>query len=629
MCGIAGILTEHAGVAGNAQISAMIGALAHRGPDDYGLWSDEICTLGHRRLAIIDLSEAGRQPLSNADGTIWITFNGEIYNFQALRRELEGYGSKFKTGTDTEVIIHAYEKWDIDCLHRLRGQFAFGLWDQTKRRLFLVRDRVGKKPLVYTRHKGEFLFASEIQGLLVVPGLPREIDFEAIDEYLSWGYVPAPRTGFSGIKKLPPGHWLTLEQKSDGGWIENIESYWKLEYGPKLAVDQQEAVEGVRERLTEAVRLRMISDVPLGAFLSGGIDSSIVVGLMVQLSDRPVKTFSIGFKNALWDETAHAKRIAEKWGTDHHQFDVEPHALEVLPKLVRHYGEPFADSSAVPTFYVSQLTRSEVTVALNGDGGDESFAGYERYLGNRLAERIRGVPFTELAARGLSWLLPDSPNPKSPLRRAHRFLSVATDAMPERYGNWIGYFNREAKSRLYAKEFRSNLNGSDPESWMADLFAGASGLDPVDASMAVDVASYLPYDLLVKVDIASMANSLEARSPFLDHEVMEYAARLPVSMKLRGRESKFVLRSAFGDLLPQENVARRKMGFGVPVGDWFRGELKELLKDALLSKQGVSRGYFDSNTVASMVNEHLAGGVDHSARLWNLLMLELWHREFV
>ena len=625
MCGIAGSLAVER-VHQECRVAAMCDAQRHRGPDDSGIWSDEFCTLGHRRLAIIDLTETGRQPLSNEDGTIWITFNGEIYNFQALRVELEGLGHRFHTRTDTETIVHAYEQWGTDCLGRLRGQFAFGLWDQNRRRLFLARDRVGKKPLFYTRAGGRFLFASELQGILADPAVSREVNRDAIDAYLSWGYVPAPATAFVGIRKLAPAHWLTLEETRTG-WVERVERYWSLDYTPKLNLSEGEAADGLREKLREAVRLRMISDVPLGAFLSGGIDSSIVVGLMAQLADRPVRTFSIGFKEAEWDETAHAQRIADRWSTEHHRFVVEPNALEVLPRLVRHYGEPYADSSAVPTFYVSQLTRAEVTVALNGDGGDESFAGYERYLGNRLAERIRLLPGSGLAARALSGLLPDSLDPKSGLRRARRFLAVATEAMPARYGRWIGYFDPTAKETLYSADFRASLNGSRPESWMAGLFDAAKGLDPVDASMAVDVRSYLPFDLLVKVDITSMANSLEARSPFLDHEVMEFAARLPVELKLRGRESKYLLKRAFRDLLPSENVDRRKMGFGVPVGEWFRGPLKELLRDALLSEQ--SGGYFRRETVTKMVHEHLERRADHGFRLWNLLMLELWHREFI
>ncbi|HWP42102.1 MAG TPA: asparagine synthase C-terminal domain-containing protein, partial [Blastocatellia bacterium] len=450
----------------------------------------------------------------------------------------------------------------------------------------------------------------------------------AIDTYLSWGYVPAPDTAFKGVYKLPPAHWMTVDLGADE-LVVRKERYWSLQYGPKLRMSEEEASAALREKLTEAVRLRMISDVPLGAFLSGGIDSSIVVGLMAGLSDQPVKTFSIGFKEAAYNELDHARRIASKWSTDHHEFIVEPDALSVLPRLVRHYGEPYADSSAVPTFYVSQVTRSKVTVALNGDGGDESFAGYERYLGNRLAERIQSIPGSLLPVRALSLVLPDSLNPKNRLRMAKRFLSVATQPMEKRYSHWVGFFDDDAKTDLYTRQFRSSLNGHGRRDWIKSLFDEARDLDPVEAAMSVDVRSYLPYDLLVKVDITSMSNSLEARSPFLDHEVMEFAARLPVSYKLRGKQSKYLLKRAFKDLLPDENVNRRKMGFGVPVGTWFHGPLRPLLEDALLSDRALKRGYFQEATLRRLVGEHLDRRADHSFSLWNLLMLELWHREFI
>jgi asparagine synthase (glutamine-hydrolysing) len=609
--------------------------------------------LGHRRLSIIDLSEAGRQPMSNARGDIRITFNGEIYNFQRLRRELESLGHVFRTRTDTEAIICAYERWGIDCLAKLRGMFAFGIWDRRRRRLFLARDRVGKKPLFYAQLGDDFLFASELQGLLADKRVPREVDPPAIDTYLSYGYVPAPRAAFKGIYKLPPAHYLTLDLKQTG-FEKRIERYWALDYEPKLRIDEDDACEVLREKMTEAVRLRMISDVPLGAFLSGGVDSSVVVGLMAQLSGAKVKTFSIGFNESAYDETAHARRIAERWETDHHEFIVEPDALSILPKLVRHYGEPYADSSAIPTFYVAQMTRRHVTVALNGDGGDESFAGYDRYLANHLAERMRSVPVAAVAARALSRVIPDSIDPKSRARRARRFLAAASQPMAERYPRWLKTFQDEAKTRLYSPEFIGLLKGHGDVllSAVAEVMkCGASSLlalcdgstpphlplypplhpplHPIDAAMAVDVASYLPYDLLVKVDVASMANSLEARSPFLDHEAMEFAARLPVEIKFRGGRLKSLLKRAFADLLPPENVNRRKMGFGVPVGQWFRGPLRDLLRDALLSPRSLERGYFRESEVRRLVNEHLERRADHSFQLWNLLMLELWHREFI
>ncbi|HZS09391.1 MAG TPA: asparagine synthase (glutamine-hydrolyzing) [Blastocatellia bacterium] len=629
MCGIAGALS---GANEKDRILPLVEAQKHRGPDAWGVWADEVCALGHRRLAIIDLSEAGRQPLSNDDGSVRITFNGEIYNFQALRAELEQLGYRFRTRTDTEVIVHAWEQWGTDCVKRLRGMFAFGLWDRRRRRLFLARDRVGKKPLFYTQVGERFLFASELQGLLADADVPREVNLAAIDAYLSWGYIPAPLTGFKGISKLPPAHWMTVDWTPDGP-VARVERYWKLEYEPKLQISEEEAVETLREKLTEAVRLRMISDVPLGAFLSGGIDSSIVVGLMAKLSDRPVKTFSIGFREAAYNETEHARRVARLWATDHQEFIVEPDALAILPRLVRHYGEPYADSSAIPTFYVSQLTRANVTVALNGDGGDESFAGYERYLANRIAERVRSIPGSAWSAKALGGLLPDSLGPKNRLRRVKRFLSVAAQPMAERYEAWVGTsngnFSERAKRNLYREELSELFDRERPGEWMESLFAGTGGLDPVDAAMAVDVQSYLPFDLLVKVDITSMANSLEARSPFLDHEVMEFAARLPVSLKLRGKEAKYLLKRAFPDLLPPENVNRPKMGFGVPVGQWFRGPLRELLCDSLIAQDSRVREYFRAEEVERLVSQHLKSQTDHSFRLWNLLMLELWQREFV
>jgi asparagine synthase (glutamine-hydrolysing) len=458
----------------------------------------------------------------------------------------------------------------------------------------------------------------------------REVDPPAIDSYLSYGYVPAPHTAFKGVYKLPPAHYLALDLKQTG-FEKRVERYWSLDYEPKLRIGEDEACEVLRGKMTEAVRLRMISDVPLGAFLSGGVDSSVVVGLMAQLSGAKVKTFSIGFNESAYDETAHARRIAERWQTDHHEFIVEPDALSILPKLVRHYGEPYADSSAIPTFYVAQMTRRHVTVALNGDGGDESFAGYERYLANYLAERMRSVPGAATAARVLSRVIPDSIDPKSRARRARRFLAVASQPMAERYPRWLKIFQDEAKPRLYSPEFSSLLKGHG-----GSLYAPFDGSSPtyppthpIDAAMAIDVASYLPYDLLAKVDITSMANGLEARSPFLDHEVMEFAARLPVEIKFRGGRLKSLLKRAFADMLPPENVNRRKMGFGVPVGQWFRGPLSDLLRDALLSRRSLDRGYFRESEVRRLVDEHLGRRADHSFHLWNLLMLELWHREFI
>lgn len=631
MCGIAGALSS-TGENLKAVVSAATLALSHRGPDDAGLWSDGICALGHRRLSIIDLSEAGRQPMSNESSDIWITFNGEIYNFQSLRCELEGRGHRFLTRTDTEVIIRAYEEWGDKCIGRLRGMFAFAIWDKRLRKLIVGRDRAGKKPLFYAKAGNNFFFASEIQGLLAIDEIPRDINFAAIDSYLSWGYVPAPQTAFANICKLPPAHYMTIDF-AEGNLKESIQCYWSLDYESKLEITEREAADTLREKLTEAVKLRMISDVPLGAFLSGGIDSSIVVGLMAKLSSTPVKTFSIGFEEADYNELDHARRVAGMWKTDHHEFIVKPDALSILPKLVRHFGEPFADSSAIPTFYISEMTRRSVTVALTGDGGDESFAGYERYFANRIADRMQRIPGFDLAARASLSMLPSSRDHKNRWQRIRRFLIAAALPRAHRYGMWVsgstGHFSESEKSQIYSGDLRSMLDGNRPVEWMESLFDTVESLDAVDASMSVDVRSYLPCDLLTKVDITSMAVSLEARSPLLDHEVMEFAARLPVSYKLNGRVSKYLLKTAFADMLPQENISRGKMGFGVPVGKWFRGPLRELLRDALLSGSGMLGDYFNKSALNTLVTEHLENKIDHGFQLWNLLMLEMWHREVV
>lgn len=621
MCGIAGAVAQGRGR--TFDLTPALDAQAHRGPDGAGLWSDDDCALGQRRLAIIDLSEAAQGPIENEDGSIAVTFNGEIYNFQELRKELEAHGHRFKSKTDTEVIVHAYEQWGSDCVQRFRGMFAFAIWDQKARRLFLARDRIGKKPLFYAGVGDAFYFASELQGLLRFPGVKRGPDLAALNSYLAWGYIPAPRSAFEGISKLPPAHTLTLDLSGSES-KETIDRYWSLDYLPKVTWSEEEAAERLRAALTEATRLRLISDVPVGAFLSGGIDSSIVVGLMAQLSNVPVQTFSIGFEEQGFDELPHARRIAQRWGTDHREHVVKPDAAEVIPILVRHYGEPFADSSAVPTYYVAKMTAQNVKVALNGDGGDESFAGYERYWGQRMAERFGGAPGLSLVASALRKIGRGAE--RGNLQRAVKFLDAAQCPSPQRYASWMSYLDAPARSSLCTPEFLSHAEPAG-SNWIPQLFSGTEDLDPVDEAMSVDVRSYLPYDLLVKVDIAAMASSLEGRSPFLDHEVMELAARLPASMKLKGRSGKHILKETFKDLLPAENVERPKMGFGVPVGAWFRGPLNDLLHDALLSEDAQSRAYFQRESLEAYVGEHLERRADHGQRLWSLLMLEMWHRE--
>jgi asparagine synthase (glutamine-hydrolysing) len=634
MCGIAGILDLKGRGVGRPSVERLCAKLVHRGPDEGGSYADGCVALVQRRLSIIDLS-GGHQPMGNEDGTVWITFNGEIYNFQELRPELERQGHRFATSSDTEVILHAYEQHGEDCLSRFRGMFAFAIWDANRRRLFLARDRVGKKPLFYAEADGQFVFASELQALLQHPGVSRELDPAAVDDYLTYGYVPAPATAFRGVFKLPPAHHLTIQLDDDGAGVRErtVGSYWSLDYLPKLDLDEEDAADALEEVLTEAVRLRMVADVPLGALLSGGVDSSVVVALMSRISPRPVKTFSIGFDEKGFNELPYARMVAQRYGTDHNELIVRADAQEVIPTLVRHYGEPYADSSAIPSYYVARLTRQHVTVALNGDGGDESFAGYDRYWAAGLADRYQKLPaaLRRRVIEPLAALVPDSLPGKSRLGRGTRFLRAASEPPGPRYLQWVTFFSPEQKRQLYTPGFRASLAGHEGKAWLLDLLdelrrGGARGLDAI---LAADVRSYLPYDLLVKMDIATMANSLEARSPFLDHKVMEFAARLPSRYKIRGSTRKYLLKKLARKLLPAECLDRPKMGFGVPVGSWMRGPLRPLLEDVLLSSTHAGRGLFEPEAVRGMVRAHVDGAKDNTYRLWSLFWLELWMREFL
>ena len=617
MCGIAGVVsfTDQINDEGSrlVMVRQMTNAQYHRGPDDEGLWQDPCCTLGHRRLSIIDLTPSGRQPMSSADeDDLHIVFNGEIYNFQELRRGLEAEGYRFRTRTDTEVVLRAYQKWGDACTDRLRGMFALAIWDAPRRRLLLARDRLGKKPLYYAEHNGTLSFASEIQGLLKNPALPREIDYAAIDQYLSYGYIPSPKSGLAAIRKLPPAHRAVWE----AGRPPLIERYWTLPLHSKSALSEEEAAERLQWEMAEAVRIRMVSDVPVGAFLSGGIDSSIVVALMASQAGRPVKTFSIGFHDAKFNELDHARRVAERWQTDHLEMIIEPDALQILPQLIGHLGEPFADVSIIPTWYLARMTRAHVTVALTGDGGDESFAGYERYLANQYAELLHQTPggrrLSTLLARCLAGFTDGYPA----LAQLHRLLQQSARPMTDRYPRWMTYFTLEQKRELYREGAMPQ-----PDDYLGRLVAAHQGLDPAETAMAVDLLSYLPEDLLVKVDIATMAHGLEARSPFLDHQLVEFAASLPINIRMKGRTPKYLLKKAFGHLLPRENLSRSKMGFGVPVGEWFRGPLKQLIEGILLD---TPLRVFNRVTVERYLKDHLRGYRDHAFQLWNLLILEQW-----
>ena len=628
MCGICGKLYFNPmRKADQNNISAMASVLNHRGPDDHGIYVDGPVGIGHQRLSIIDISPAGHQPMTNEDGSIWIVFNGEIYNFEELRMELQGKGHVFTSHTDTETIIHLYEEEDMDCLNRLRGMFAFAIWDSTKQRLFIARDRVGKKPLVYAVTDDAVIFASEIKALLKDPSVTAEVDSEALHHYLTYQYVPSPWTMFKGIRKLQPAHSLVVERGSI-----TTRHYWQLSYAQKLTLPTLgDYVEQFMDVFTEAVKIRLRSDVPLGAFLSGGIDSSATVAVMSQLTNRPIKTFSIGFDVSEYNETTFAAMVAKKFNTDHTEFIVNPDAISILPKLVWHYNEPFADSSAIPTYYVSKLTREHVTVALNGDGGDESFAGYERYIADKVAgyyEKIPCLAREHIIKRFLSFI-PHQENRNRFFRRLKRFVNGISENAERRYVRWICGFDNEMKNDLYSAAFAEKIAAIDSVDLIVNWYAKADASAFLDKTLFVDVMSYLPDDLLVKVDIASMANSLEARSPFLDHKLMEFAAALPPHLKLNGIQSKYLLKKAFSSVLPRSVLYRKKMGFGVPIDRWLRNELKELTYQILLEKRTVERGLFKEQAVRMLIDEHMLKRADNSYRIWALLFLELWYRMFI
>jgi asparagine synthase (glutamine-hydrolysing) len=637
MCGIAGaVWTDPRWAVSADTLRRMTDALAHRGPDDQGTYTSELridppysvlpgVALGHRRLSIIDLP-GSRQPMANEDGSVQLVFNGEIYNFRELRLRLEGSGHQFRSAGDTEVLVHLYEDEGVDFVQHLIGMFAIAIWDRNHRRVVLARDRLGQKPLVYQWQNGRLLFASELKSLLAVPDIAREIDPSALDEYLLYQYVPYPNTIFRGIRKLPPGHVAVLEDNRF-----TVRPYWQPDFNEESSVGEGETIEQLRTTLTEAVRSQLESDVPLGAFLSGGVDSSVVVALMQQQAAAPVKTFTVGFPEREYDETEFARRVAAHLGTEHHELRVEPDIIDLLPKLAWQFDEPFGDSSAVPTYYLAQQTRGHVTVALSGDGGDELFAGYDRYRAMRLAAAIDRLPWRlrAVVANKLWQRLPAPGRQKSLRLRMKRLAAALAAPQSRRYPELISIFNESRRAALYSDEFLSRLPNQDPADFVVAAMARASKRDVATAASLADLITYLPCDLCHKVDMATMAVGLECRQPMLDHRVVELAVAMPMRMKLHGRHGKRILERAFGEMLPREVFHRRKMGFGVPLDHWFRGPLKTMAHDTLLSTESIDRGYFRRPAIEQLLAEHAGGRADHSARLWSLLMLELWHRQWV
>ncbi|MGB0597751.1 MAG: asparagine synthase (glutamine-hydrolyzing) [Rubripirellula sp.] len=634
MCGITGaVWRENRHAISPVLLGQMTDAIAHRGPDDSQTWIgvDHRDAYGHpisvglgfRRLSIIDVDGA-RQPMANEDHTVRMVFNGEIYNYQTLRHRLEGRGHKFVSHGDGETILHLYEDLGTDCFKQLNGMFAVAIWDAGRNRLVLARDRIGQKPLYYATQDNRLVFGSELKCLAEVEGVCNELDPGAIDEFLMYGYIPHPGSIWKGVRKLAPGHFAVFEN----GQV-SVSQYWDFDPTVERPISQADACENFRELLTDSVKLRMQSDVPLGAFLSGGVDSSLITAIAQSESSDPVRTFSIGFPVADFDETAYAAQVAEHLGTKHQRFEVTPSGIDIIERLVWHYDEPFADSSAVPTWYLSELTRKEVTVALSGDGGDELFAGYERYYALWLSRVIRQYfPIHKFPGVGLVQRLPDSNRRRSIMRRGKRFLEAIDQPDARRYLNWLQIFPESMRADAYTDDFLAQLPGDDPFEFLDSIWARSEGRDVVSRASISDILSYLPCDLCTKVDIASMAHGLEVRQPMLDHRLVEFAASLPVQLKFRGRRGKLLMQDTFGSMIPKSIFTRKKMGFGIPIGGWFRKELKPMVHDTLLATDARIQPYFRPEFISEMVESHESGRQNHGYRLWNLLILEQWMRRW-
>jgi asparagine synthase (glutamine-hydrolysing) len=628
MCGIAGFISLSPAETGigaapavlateRARVKAMCDAMRHRGPDDEGFIVEPGVALGMRRLSIIDLS-TGHQPIHNEQKTVWVVFNGEIYNYRELRHELESCGHRFYTSSDTETIVHGYEQWGTGVFGRLRGMFGIAIWDTRRRRLVVARDRAGIKPLYFARAAGSLFFGSEAKCLLAMPEVDRELDPVSLDHYLGYLYTPRDRAIFRGMEKLLPGHVMTVAD----GRVE-IERYWQLPIEPTFEGSEADALNALDAGIGDAVRSHMVSDVPLGAFLSGGIDSSLVVALMARASTRPVKTFAIGFDEAAFNELPHAARVARHLGTEHHELVVRPDALGILDRLIWHFDEPFGDASAIPTWYVSEMARRHVTVVLSGDGGDELFGGYERYLPQpriRAFDRVTAGA-GRLLASSVWRALPHGARGKNFLRH------VARDPVG-RYLDSVSFYHADERASLLSADLQAQLGDWDAEAHFAAPFRRLAGLPVMAQQMAFDFETYLPDDCLTKVDRMSMAHSIESRVPLLDHRVIELAASLPVSMKIREGETKHLLKALAYRFVPRELLDRPKQGFGVPIGHWFRGSMRDVFGDVLGSTTARQRGYLNRAFVDRVLHEHLSGTRDHSLRLWQLLVLELWQRQY-
>jgi asparagine synthase (glutamine-hydrolysing) len=625
MCGICGVVDfAREDATTSLALATMNRTLLHRGPDEEGTHCSKHAALAMHRLRVIDPA-GGRQPLANEGETVWVVFNGEIYNFRELRADLVRRGHAFRTRSDTEVIVHAYEEFGEGCLDRLHGMFAFAVWDTRSRRLFLARDRLGIKPLHYWAVGDRIAFASEIKALLTLPDVSPRVDEQGLDLYLTYGYIPSPYTIFQKIYKLPPAHYMVAER----GRIY-VRCYWDFTPADASTKSAREYGEELQVRLQESVRAQLVSDVPLGAFLSGGLDSSTVVALMSKALPVPVKTFSIGFQEATFNELPYAQAVAERYGTDHHSLILEPRAVERLPELLTHFDEPFGDQSAIPTYFVSEFARKQVTVVLTGDGGDEIFGGYEwqrRYL---MTNRLQVLPMSirrRLPSLASAFGAPTAHRAKQ--EKLRNFLLDAASSAEDGYLRRLTLFDSSARAALYSSDFRRHVDGWDSQAALRSWVRSLPATDFRNRMLYADTHFYCPEDCLTKVDRMTMAWSLEARVPLLDHTLVEFMASAPPDLKLRGLTSKYLLRQAVRDLLPAPLLARRKQGFSIPLGGWLRGPLRGVLRDTLLGDQARTRGWLRPDVIARMINQHTTGERDHAHQLWALLALELWAQEYV
>jgi len=624
MCGICGILEKNGTKVDQHLLKMMNNAIAHRGPDDAGYYIDTSIGLAMRRLSIIDL-ETGHQPIHNEDETIWIVFNGEIYNYQTLRRNLESKGHEFMTRSDTEVILHLYEEMGDECTSQLNGMFAFAIWDSNVKRLFLARDRLGVKPLHYAEMDGTILFGSEIKSILQDPRLPRNVNIHALQKYLGFEYVPGPETMFEGIFKLLPGCTLTIENSQT-----TVKRYWDLGYPSTCTLPEDAIAKELYERLKESVTARLMSDVPLGAFLSGGIDSSSIVGIMSQLTDHPVQTFSIGFDDASYNELEYARRVAALFDTEHHELIITPDAMELVQVILQYLDEPLADVSIFPTYLVSCEAASKVKVVLSGDGGDELFAGYDWYRASRADTVYQQIPQpVRNVIKKVADTVPATSQKKGTINEFKRFVEGSSLSSELHHVRWQYFVTDNERTTLLSEPMRGAESCVMPSNLVNEYYVQNSAPDPLGREQYVDLKMYLPDDILTKVDRMSMACSLEARVPFLDYTLVEFAATIPSYLKLRGTLTKYILKKAMGKLLPRDILYRKKQGFSIPMKNWLRDELQDFMLDVLSARRTRETGFFNPDYIEKITRQHLEGKRNNAHQIWSLMLFNLWHARYI